>query len=182
MNSFKLVFFLITFLVIKNTSAQDSITENLNSNFYYPRSISINIGVFNKIRGKFEYRFNQKNSLALSVSRHYGAINPGAQSFLEYRRFYKENGSEEYFAYAKIGAGKSFTFNGTYALFGLGVGQQVNLGKSNSFFLQISEGLKVCPSIHGDVEAEPGTGFRGLFYVIGPGAFIDINLSFGFRF
>jgi hypothetical protein len=84
----------------------------------------------------------------------------------------------ELFLFVKAGAGESFTNGGTYALLGAGFGEQFHFGKH--FSLQVSEGLKYCPVLQGDVEA--GSGFGGLFYITGPGAVIDLNVNLGWTF
>lgn len=153
-------------------------TANHNSFCLY---INSPLGMVNRIRGEFEYRFNQKNSALLSFSRYYG-FTPGIQSYLEYRRYFYKGITTTQFFYGRAGAGQTFVKGGTYALFGAGFGQQIGLGKSEAFTIQFSEGIKVCPVISGDVEADAGSGFRGLFYLTGPGAVLALNINLGWRF
>ena len=54
--------------------------------------------------------------------------------------------------------------------------KKINLDKKKRIFIQFTEGIKVCPIIKGDVETGE-TGFRGLFYLTGPGAVIDLNIN-----
>ncbi|MGZ5283644.1 MAG: hypothetical protein ACXWDO_07910 [Bacteroidia bacterium] len=178
-----LIFFLLINGAFGTVSARDSIKDSSKNTYLRPYSFYINnpIGLISKVRGKFEYRLNQNNSLLLSLCYFY-QITPGVQSYIEYRNYFSEKNNVELFGYGKLGAGKTFASGGYYGLAGAGFGQQISVGKSRSFLIQFSQGLKYCPALKGDIEAEPSSGTRGLFYLIGPGAVVDLNLNFGWRF
>lgn len=182
MEKIKFMAILVAFLIYNNASAKKTKIGDDKITKRSPVSFDVNLGLLNKIRCKIEYRIKNNQAIQLSCSRHYGFVNPGAQTYLEYRQYTKKKERIENYVYGKAGYGKSFTFGGNYAIFGAGFGQKINLGKKQAFFIQFSEGLKFCPTISGDVEGEPGSGFRGLFYILGPGAVIELNISFGYRF
>ena len=168
-------FLAIQIITFAQQNAADSLTDsNLNSS-----SIQINLGLINKVRGQFEYNFNAKNSIVFSASKCYGAANPGNQFYIQYKFYFNESSTTKNFMYLKTGLGKSFSQNGKYALVGLGFGQKLKIGTKNKFYFQFSEGFKYCPILSGDVEAIPGSGLRGLFYIVGPGSFLEINTGFG---
>jgi hypothetical protein len=174
---------LILLVILTSHSILFSQKSEMEDNFYhYPFGLEVNITPFTKIRLKFEYRLNENNALVLSGATHYGSINPGVQTYLEYRRYFKPKVDSELFVAGKLGAGQSFTFGGNYGLIGASFGQKIYLGQRQSFYFLFSEGFKVCPTLKGDIEAEPNSGFRGLFYAVGPGSFIDVNINFGFSF
>ncbi len=182
MNTIKIVTLIFVLLICDHVIAQKSPVDNQKESKRSPVSIDINTGLYSKLRLKMEYRLNNRDALQFSFSRHYGAVNPGTQIYLEYRYYQlKKKHIEKYF-YGKAGYGKAFTLGGNYAIAGAGIGQKVNLSAKEAFFFQFSQGFKICPTISGDIEAGPSSGFRGLFYIIGPGAVIDLNISFGFRF
>lgn len=80
----------------------------------------------------------------------------------------------------KIGMGDSFEVNGYYAFVGAGFGQIIYLDKNRRFSFVCIQGIKVCPIIEGEHDTA-GSGLNGLFFLIGPGAIIDLNFNLGFR-
>jgi len=159
--------------------------QEISSNAYNyqsksPFSLDFSTGIFNKFRFRVEYRFRNNFSLSYSHANYYAA-NPGQQYFLEGKRYFNHNPKSELFVYAKIGQGVSTSYNGRYGVFGVGFGQRVYPTKKQSFFFQFNQGIKMCPTFSGDIEA-PSGGFRGLFYLVGPGSIVDLNINIGWRF
>ncbi len=177
MKKFSLILFIYLPLLnfAQNERKVDQVENFSRFNF------QINTGLYIKIRGQVEFNLNPKNSITLSLSKHYGPLNPGAQAYVQYKRFYPKSELFSNLFYGKIGYGKSFTYNGEFGIFGFGTGQKLNLGKKKIVFIQFTEGIKMCPIIRGDVESEVGSGFRGLFYLTGPGSVIDLNINFGIK-
>ena len=113
---------ILLFVLLTSNLVFSQEEKTVEYGYHKPFSLEVNIGIYNKIRGKFEYRFSPKNALLIEGSRHYGAVNPGAQTYLEYRHFYREVKDAELFFGGKFGYGKSFSQGGTYGIFGFGFG------------------------------------------------------------
>lgn len=178
----KLILILIFFSVFNFVSAQES-TETKNSSKSFINSVYINspLGLFHGIRIMAEHNLSLDHSILLSLEQYYGVATPGIQTYLEYRK-YNITDKTANFKYAKIGIGQTTVYNGVYALLGAGFGQQIRFGSSKQFSLQFKEGLKLCPAISGNIEAQNSSVLRGLFYITGPGAFVDLNINFGYKF
>ena len=181
-NNLTLTLTLILFSVLSLVSAQET-TEIKSSSKNLINSLYINspLGFINGIRIMAEHNIAPDHSIVLSLTKYYGVATPGIQSYLEYRK-YSITDKTANFKYAKIGMGQTTVYNGKYVLIGVGFGQQIRFGSSKQFSLQFKEGLKICPAISGDIEAQNSSGFRGLFYIAGPGAFVDLNINCGYRF
>ena len=143
------------------------------------------LGLISKERVKLEYRLNDQNALLLSTAVYWGLC-PGVQSYAEYRNYHFVTKKTEMFFYGKVGggngdehgidAGDSGPFS--YFLSGGGMGYHFNMGKQQSFFMDLAFGLKYCQLVNVD----PNGGNTQLFYITGPGSIVDINLHLGFKF
>ena len=172
----KILFFSVFFCTLAN--GQETLKEHFNYQTRGPIGIDFSTGLFNKFRFRVEYRINQNTSILGSFAAYYG-LNPGRQLFLEGRKYFNQKQKSELYVYGKVGHGISTTYNGQYGLIGLGFGQRIYPFKKQSFYLQFNQGVKYCQTISGNVDIEPGSGFSGLFYLIGPGSMIDLNISIG---
>jgi hypothetical protein len=139
------------------------------------------LGMLTKQRVKIEFRGPTGNSWLIGLTVYYG-INRGGQGYGEFRHYMITHGRQTSFWYTKAGGGISTTYNGIYLLAGGGIGQLWTFGKRKNLLFQLSEGLRACPPVYGDIEAERSSGFRGLFYLVGPGSVIDLNINIGVRF
>ncbi|OYU97516.1 MAG: hypothetical protein CFE21_04275 [Bacteroidetes bacterium B1(2017)] len=135
-------------------------------------------GYFGKIRFKVEKSISPVHTLALTYTNYYG-ITPGNQAYLEFRKYELKKHQNYAFYYIKSGLGNS-TGGGNYAFVGGGFGRQINFKKAPFFYIQFTQGIKLCKSFNGEVDTAEN-GFKGLFYLIGPGAIVDLNLNVGFR-
>ena len=183
MNKIKIILVLLALGIMSGASAQDFSADSSTFKPKGPITIYINnpLGFSSEIRGKVEYRFSQKEAILGSFSKFHGMV-PGFQTYLEYRKYFKNGDRTEWLYYGKAGVGKSFPNNGKFDLFGAGIGQNITFGDAKNFSIQFSEGLKYTYVVSGDVEAVNSSGFRGLFYVTGPGAILDLNINLGWRF
>ncbi|MCF8428563.1 MAG: hypothetical protein K9G64_00415 [Bacteroidia bacterium] len=138
------------------------------------------IGLLSKMRIKAEMRFDNNLSIMGSFSSYHNMW-AGNQSYLEMRRYKTKRFAKHTYHFARIGSGQ--TIGGNYFLAAFGWGTQRYFGKDKRFFIDYSRGFKVCPKIYGeDLEKGIGNGFKGLFYILGPGAIYDLNLNIGYRF
>jgi hypothetical protein len=189
----KIITVLLVLGLMNAASAQEIKTDSSGLKDNGPISVYINspLGLLNKVRAKVEYRFKRDQSVLLSFAKYHGVV-PGLQTYLEYRKYYRKVNKTELFFYGKAGIGKtmkpkyeiykkSYVTSGEYGLFGAGVGQSFSFGKSENFSIQLSEGLKFLPVINGEVDSAEN-GFRGMFYVTGPGAIFDLSINLGWRF
>lgn len=136
-------------------------------------------GFISKIRVKAEMRMANKTSIIGSYSDYHLWV--GNQSYLEFRKYKSKALGVQSYHYGKLGRGQSN--DGRYILAGFGWGTQRLIGKEKRFFIDYSRGFKLCPRINsGDLERDMDGGFRGLFYLLGPGAIYDVNLNIGYRF
>lgn len=163
---------------------------------HYAIYLSSPLGLLSKGGVKVEYRLNLQNALLLSYDQYWG-IFPGYQGDFEYRMYFTDRSkmsSSENFIYAKAGLGYSgYTANnnvsqismlsdgqnnydapGTYVFGGGGVGRHFNF---DWFFIDINAGLKFS-----QVTNPPAVFNEHLFYLSGPGSFVDLNLHFGVQF
>ena len=143
---------------------------------------------------KAEYRLDLQNSLSLGYTQYWGFF-PGYQGALEYRMYFTQRKSNaENFIYAKAGLGfadymakadykqvaifgdgrNDDAAPGTYVLGGGGVGRHFNF---DWFFIDVSAGLKFTEAVN-----PPTVYNEHLFYLTGPGSYVDLNLHFGVQF
>ena len=136
-------------------------------------------GLISKLRIKAELRFDNNLSIMGAYSDYH--MWAGNQSYIEMRRYKIKPFSTQKYLFARIGSGQ--TIGGNYFLAAFGWGTQRFFGKDKRFFIDYSRGFKICPKIYGeDLEEGIGNGFKGLFYILGPGAIYDLNLNIGYRF
>jgi hypothetical protein len=176
-----LCIFLISCCFAQNCLGQQS-AVNAPETTNGPLSVDINLGLGTKLRSRIEYRFNRNNSVLFCHTQHYGQLYHGSQFYLAYNRFFNIAEKRENFFYLKAGYGRTYHNIGAYVLIGGGLGERMYLGKKKHFFFQYSAGIKISPVISGEVEINSGTGFRGLYYIVGPGAVPELNLGFGYSF
>ena len=154
------------------------------------------IGVLSKAGVQGEYRVNLQNALLLSYTQYWGFF-PGSQGAFQYRMYFtdrrKESNSEN-FIYAKVGVGYAGYISrvdykqmsifgdgrntdaapGTYLFGGGGVGRHINF---DWFFIEINTGLKFAQVIN-----PPTVYNEHLFFLSGPGSYVDLNFHFGVQF
>jgi len=194
----QVIIVLLVLGMISVASAQEVKKDSIGVDARGPISFYINnpLGMVAKFRGKLECRFKRNHALLFCITNYYGAYTPGIQTYFEYRKYYGKVNKTESFFYGKSGVGRTkvpyeealdgygnYQTNvkvGKYALIGAGIGQSISLGKSQAFYLQFTEGLKCSPVFSGEVYE--GDGLKGLFYIAGPGAFIDLGINLGIRF
>jgi hypothetical protein len=154
------------------------------------------LGLFSKADIKVEYRLNLQNALLLSYTQYWGFF-PGYQGALEYRMYFTDRSrrsSSENFIYGKAGLGfadyasdngypkisifgdgrTNYNAPGTYVFGGGGVGRHFNF---DWFFLDLNAGLKFA-----ELTTPPAVYNEHLFYLTGPGSYVDINFHFGIQF
>ncbi|MFN3530681.1 MAG: hypothetical protein ACK417_12225 [Bacteroidia bacterium] len=147
------------------------------------------LSLVGRIRLKNELHLKNNQSLLIGITYFYNTESgdmKGPQAFLELRK-YIEN---QRFIYGKIGGGivnvhvydgstgaTLSTTNYGYALIGAGLGKQYYLNKKETFIFEYAAGLQVVFDPSGKiVDWELPT-----FVLFGPGAFLNINLNFGYR-
>jgi hypothetical protein len=183
------LFIVILFFILQNdVYAQDSLSQKT----YQPISIYFNnpLDMGNKIRVKIEARIDQHSAFLVGLSNYYG-IWRGYNTSVEFKHYGdKKNNNLEKIRYLKGGWGVSladeFSSNpnvtrGTYMYMGGGFGQHYTFGKTKSFFIEFTEGVKFTITTSGEVDLA-GNGYRGLFYIAGPGAVFNFNINFGWHF
>jgi hypothetical protein len=172
--------FVFLWVQTSNLKAQD-LTKNARIANPLTFYVGNPIGYVTKFRIKGEVGLSSNYSLLGCYTRFYGIVS-GEHYYLELRKY---TDAAQSFKYLKVGGGQSFPESsyrtgGQYILVGAGVGQTIQLNKR--FFIQFSEGIKACVPVPLDAELDTaGNGLRGLFYLTGPGAFIDLNINFGYR-
>ncbi len=171
--------FVLWVLPLLHAQAQDSLSLP-----YKPPIASVYIGnpvgMINNIRFKGEVRISATKTLAATYARYYLMV-PGEQMYLELRKYNKVKQKGKDFFYTKAGKGNS-NGGGNYVLVGYGIGQQFHLKSDPRFVLQITQGLKACIPIDGKELDTAPNGFKGLFYLTGPGAIFDFTIFLGYRF
>ena len=164
---------------------------------HYAIYLTSPLGLLSKGGAKVEYRLNLQNSLSLSYNQYWGYF-PGSQGDLEYRMDFTDRSrmsSSENFIYAKAGLGyagytassngssqvsilsdgaNNYSAPGTYLFGGGGIGRHFNF---DWFFIDINAGLKFA-----QLTNPPSVYNEHLFYLTGPGSFVDLNLHFGVQF
>ncbi len=175
-------YFAFVFLLISLVAAAQGKPQKIAVHFSNPA------GLISKARMKFEYRFRPGHSILVTAAGYY-AFCPGSQETIEYRHYFPKTTRKEVpFFYAKAGIGHGVFVNfdtwypntgpGTYFLAGGGIGQHLLIGKKKHFFIDIAEGLKICPVERTPVKERYGV----FFYITGPGSVIDLNAHFGWSF
>ncbi len=174
------VFFSVFLLI----GVQQLIAKSRDSTFKNQYTLYINqpIGFASKARLTLENRFTLKSALLVNYTIFYGMY-PGQHGYLEYRRYFSLSEGMEIAPYLKVGGGHSFQTSGSYGFGGIGVGEKFYLDRNKRFSIYCKQGLKLPLSlnINQDLENSSG-GLDGLFYISGPGAFIDIQFNLGYRF
>lgn len=158
--------------------------------------ISTPLTILSKGEIKAEYRLNLQNALLLSYTQYWGFF-PGNQGALEYRLYFPERRRDrvaENFIYGKAGMGfadylysnnyqqisilddsrNHYAAPGTYVFAGAGIGRHYSI---DWFFIDFNAGLKFA-----EVTTPPGVYNEHLFYLTGPGSYIDINVLIGIQF
>ena len=186
--------FISLFIVVSILSGAAARAQYLDPRFAI--YLTSPFGILSKGGIKAEYRLNLQNALLLSYNQYWGFF-PGYQGAFEYRKYsvkrQKESNTEN-FIYAKAGVGFAdyisradykqisiFGDNrtddaapGTYLFGGGGVGRHYNF---DWFFIDINLGLKFT-----EVTNPPSVYNEHLFYLTGPGSYLDVNLHFGVQF
>jgi hypothetical protein len=153
-----------------------------DSTFKNQYTIYVNqpIGLTTKLRLTFECRFTPKTSVLFNHTLFYG-LSPGQQGYVELRRYFGKKEKVEYTIYTKLGAGYSFGASGTYGVVGIGTGQKIYFDKDKRYSLYCVQGAKYCPTTSGSHDTAPNP-FQGFFNISGPGAILDLQFNFGYRF
>jgi len=172
-----------------NTPDTTTSSSKLGYTLYVNQPIGIVYG--GKIRVRVEKRYSENKSVLLSFTSYFTDENyflpwRGNQLSIESRKYrtpygWPPNKFETFYTF-KGGIGNInnnyYDENKTLYLFiGLATGQKFYLGESNKFSLDITEGMKL-PVLFPNRNPR----FRELFYLIGPGSFIDLNFNFGYHF
>ncbi len=170
-------FVLFTLLFTLPTWAQDSLaTRRELSRFTLYAGNPV--GLINRLRVMGEIKVSDNKTLLASYTQFYGFV-PGNQVSVEMRKYNLLLNAKPRYYYVKAGGGQSYG-GGNYVLVGYGIGHQWNLNSTGKFFVQMTEGIKICVPFNGEVDTAPN-GFKGLFYLTGPGAIFDFNISIGLR-
>ncbi len=163
---------------------------------HYAIYVTTPISILSKGGIKFEYRINMENALLLSYTQYWGFF-PGYQGALEYRKYFPDRlrrRISENFIYGKTGIGfadylynnnyqqisiagdgkNSYAAPGTYVFAGAGVGRHYSF---DWFFIDVNMGLKFS-----EVTSPPSVYNEHLFYLTGPGSYIDLNIHLGVQF
>lgn len=187
-SNYLVLFFILNFLRLNTVVAQNTHTIDTTPPFaiYFNNPISMT----NKIRVKFEARFDKHSAFLVGMSNYYG-IWRGYNTSMEFKHYGDiERDHYEKIKYLKGGWGVSMTdefsstpnvTKGTYMYMGGGIGQHYTLGKNKLFFIEFTEGVKFTKSRTGEIDLA-GNGFKGLFYIMGPGAIFDFNINMGWHF
>jgi hypothetical protein len=169
------------FLICCSTNLKAASADSTFKN-QYTLYINQPIGFATKVRLTLENRFTKNSALLVNYTVFYGMY-PGQHGYLEYRRYFSLSEGMEIAPYLKVGGGHSFQTAGSYGFGGIGVGEKFYLDRNKRFSIYCKQGLKLPLSlkINQDLENSSG-GLDGLFYISGPGAFIDIQFNLGYRF
>lgn len=168
-----------SFILIANLNFAQGVSQSKLEEPGFAIYLNGPTGFISKIRIKAEMRMANKTSIIGSYSDYHLWV--GNQSYLEFRKYKSKAMGVQSYHYGKLGRGQSN--DGRYILAGFGWGTQRLIGREKRFFIDYSRGFKLCPRVNGgDLERDMDGGFRGLFYLLGPGAIYDVNLNIGYRF
>lgn len=157
-------FLLFIFIFFEGSAVYSQ--DTLKKNTTQPLSIYFNnpISMTNKIRVKFEARIDQHSAFLVSMTKYYG-IWPGYNTSIEFKHYGdKKYNNYEKIMYLKWGWGASLTdgfsptpniTRGKYMFMGGGLGQHYTLGKTRSFFIEFTEGVKFTRATSGEVDLAP---------------------------